>query len=126
MRVRISVMAGAILALATIGGCGGGGQPTAAPTAAPALAIECGASGSGTTVDIEDFAFSPNPVTVAANGFVTWTNKDGSAHTVSFDGGPDCGTLAAGASQTAKFTVAGTYSYHCSIHSSMKGTVTVQ
>jgi plastocyanin len=127
-------MIGAVLALAVFGGCGGGGggTPTATPaagvpTATPAVqAITCDATGTGTPVAIADFAFSPASVTVAVNGFVTWTNSDSAAHTVTFDSGPNCGTLANGATQTAQFTVAGTYPYHCAIHSSMKGTVVVQ
>jgi plastocyanin len=125
-------MIGAVLALAVLGGCGGGGGPTATPapagpTATPAApAVACNATGAGTAVAIAGNAFSPASVTVAVGGFVTWTNSDGISHTVTFDAGPNCGTLGSGATQTAQFTVAGTYAYHCQIHPSMKGTVVVQ
>lgn len=122
MRVRVPVMAVAILALAALGGCGGGGG---APTAAPSAAITCNASGSGTAATIADNTFSPSPATVSAGGLITWTNSDGTSHTVSFDSGPDCLTIPAGASQTVLFSVAGTYPYHCNIHRSMTGSVTV-
>jgi plastocyanin len=122
---------GAILALALVGGCGGGTtNPTAqpagpTPTAASA-AIVCAASGSGTAVAIADFAFNPASANATVNGFVTWSNNDGTTHTVTFDNGPDCGNVAGGGgTTTAQFTVAGTYAYHCKIHSTMHGTVVV-
>jgi plastocyanin len=118
-------MIGAVLALTLLGGCGGGTAPT--PTAPPAAqAITCNASGSGTAVAISNFAFNPASANVAVNGFVTWTNSDSTTHTVTFDSGPDCGSVnASGGTQTAQFTAAGTYAYHCKIHPSMKGTIVV-
>jgi plastocyanin len=77
-------------------------------------------------VGIANFAFTPATVSVTAGSTVTWTNADSAAHTVTFDGGPDCGQLATSSSVTATFAKAGTYSYHCTIHPTMKGTVTVQ
>lgn len=123
--MRVPVMIGAVLALAVFGGCGGGGGPAPTPTPG-AQAIACNATGTGTPVAIADFSFNPASVTVAVNGFVTWTNSDSATHTVTFDSGPNCGNAASGATQTAQFTVAGTYPYHCAIHSSMKGSVIVQ
>jgi plastocyanin len=100
---------------------GGGTASGAATTAASA------ASGSGTAATIADFAFSPQPITVKVGGAVTWTNKDGTTHTVTSDDGsfksPD---LAQGATFTANFKTAGTFAYICSIHTFMKGSVVVQ
>jgi plastocyanin len=57
---------------------------------------------------------------------VTWTNGDTTDHTVTFDNGPDCGHVtASGGTVTVTFPKVGTYAYHCTIHASMKGTVTV-
>ena len=124
MRVPLPLTVLAVLALAA---CGGSSTPTQAPGAAtptPA-AIACPATGSGTAARIVDFSFTPNPASVSNGGLVTWTNNDGTAHTVTFDSGPDCGNVASGASLTVQFNAPGTYPYHCSIHSSMKGSVTV-
>jgi plastocyanin len=138
VRVPLPLTFLAVIALAACGG----GSPTVAPTtAAPGTpagatgtpagatatpaAIVCAATGSGTAATIADFAFAPNPVTVSSGGFATWTNNDSTTHTVTFDTGPDCGNVAAGASVTVAFNAAGTYPYHCSIHPSMKGSVTV-
>lgn len=146
--MRVPIAIGAILALALVTACGGGtaatatpGGPTATPaagtatpvaatpvaaTATPAAAaIVCDASGEGGSVAIENFSYDPASATVATNGFVTWTNRDGATHTVTFDGGPNCGSLGGGASEIVQFTVAGTYPYHCNIHPDMKGTVEV-
>jgi plastocyanin len=56
---------------------------------------------------------------------VTWTNNDSVAHTVT---GTDFASsqLAPGSTFSHKFTTAGSFDYHCSIHPSMTGNVTVQ
>lgn len=130
MRVPLPLTVLAAIALAA---CGGSSTPTAGGTGTPApgaatptpAAIVCAATGSGTAATIANFAFAPSPVTVSSGGFATWTNNDSTTHTVTFDSGPDCGNVAAGASVTVAFNAPGTYPYHCSIHSSMKGSVTV-
>jgi plastocyanin len=134
VRVPLPFTLGAAIALVVLAACGGnaatqppaGGTPPAGATAtATAAAIECGAAGTGTAATIANFAFAPNPVTVSSGGTITWTNNDSTAHTVTFDSGPDCKNVAAAASVTVKFNAPGSYPYHCTIHSSMKGTVTV-
>lgn len=80
------------------------------------------------SVAIQNFAFSPTAITVKKGTTVTWTNKDSTAHTVTeTDGqnGPKSGDLAQGATYTFTFNTAGTFHYHCAIHSEMTGTVTV-
>jgi plastocyanin len=72
-------------------------------------------------------AYHPNPVTVQAGQAVTWTWEDqGNQHSVSADDASFESCLqGSGSSFTTTFTKAGTYPYHCSIHSQMKGSVTV-
>jgi plastocyanin len=127
--VRISFIsglgAGVILAVATACGGSSASQPPGQASQAAAGAQCGGTAGSGQAVAIKNFAFTPATVTVSANGTVTWANGDTTAHTVTFDNGPDCGNVAAGATVTATFSSAGTYAYHCTIHPSMKGSVTV-
>jgi plastocyanin len=86
-----------------------------------------GAAGSGgNTVTIADFAFSPKDEQVAAGTTVTWTNNDSFAHSVVADDGSfDSKPLDGGASFSFTFDKAGSYSYICGIHNSMKGTITV-
>jgi plastocyanin len=72
------------------------------------------------SVSIENFAFSPAVIHLLPGGTVTWTNKDATPHTVTDNGGKfDSGNMAV--DQTFKFTfaTAGTYTYHCTIHSMM-------
>jgi plastocyanin len=57
---------------------------------------------------------------------VTWSNEDSVGHTVTANGGAfGSGTIAPGTSFTRTFATAGTFAYHCSIHPSMTGTITV-
>ncbi len=91
----------------------------AATAAAPAHAT--------VQVTIQNFAFSPKTLTVAPGTTVRWTNKDSAAHTVTSDSGSTLasGDLSQGKSYTHTFSAAGTYTYHCAIHSFMHGTVVV-
>jgi plastocyanin len=78
-------------------------------------------------VYIIDMAFSPLSLTVPVNTTVKWTNKDGIAHTVTSSTGLfDSGTLSNNATFTYTFTVAGTYTYFCTIHPDMAGVIVVQ
>jgi len=96
---------------------------TPATTASPAVA--------GAQISIKGFAFNPNQPSVAKGATITWTNDDGTTHTVT-SGVP--GTPAGKFDQRVEpgktfaftFTDAGTYEFFCSIHNSMRGTVTVK
>jgi plastocyanin len=78
------------------------------------------------SVTIQNFAFAPASISVAAGSTVTWTNKDAVAHTSTSDAtGWDSGALAQNASFSHKFDTPGTFTYHCLFHPNMTGTVTV-
>ncbi len=79
-------------------------------------------------VTIDNFAFSPATITIKKGTTVTWTNKDSAMHTVTESDnstGPDSGDLATGKSYSFTYSQTGTFTYHCSIHPSMVGTVKV-
>jgi plastocyanin len=78
-------------------------------------------------VFIQNSAFNPSTITVAANTTITWTNKDGMSHTVTSKTGSELnsGNIAADGTWSHTFTAAGTYQYYCTIHTSMNGTVKV-
>lgn len=80
------------------------------------------------TMDIADFAFANPDLHVKVGDTVVWTNQDTAPHTVTSDTGNELmsPTLSNGQSYSHTFTTAGTYAYHCTIHSMMKGTVTVE
>ena len=73
--------------------------------------------------------YSPAQVTViiGVNNTVVWTNHDVIIHDVIANNGFfSSGDIAPGAAFSFTFTVAGTYSYHCSYHSIMAGVVVVK
>jgi plastocyanin len=79
-----------------------------------------------TTISISTFAF-PATTTVSVGDTVTWHNTSGATHTATADGGSFAtGSIADGASKSVTFSTAGSFAYHCSIHSSMTGTIIVQ
>jgi plastocyanin len=86
-----------------------------------------GSGGPGTNeVWIQGMSFNPATITVSAGTTITWTNKDGGAHTVTSDAALfDSGSIGSGSSISFSFGSAGTYSYHCAIHPSMTGKVVV-
>jgi LPXTG-motif cell wall-anchored protein len=100
--------------------------PTPAPrpaSSAPNPIAEAAASGG---VSIQGFAFHPGSMTVNVGDTVTWTNHDSASHTATAnDGSFDTGTLKPGQSGSHTFNRAGTFSYICSIHPNMHGTITV-
>jgi LPXTG-motif cell wall-anchored protein len=93
------------------------------PSASPAPAVAKGSA----SVSIVDFAFSPASVTIGVGGSVTWTNTGEEDHDATPTGGgfSSTGNLEPGASATRTFSSAGTFSYICTIHPDMKGTVVV-
>jgi plastocyanin len=84
--------------------------------------------GHGNAITVSNNSFNPNPDTATA-GVVTftWSNASNS-HNVSWITGPT--TPANSQTKTTgtyQATLAqGTYTYHCTIHSGMNGTIVVQ
>lgn len=78
------------------------------------------------TVEIKSFSFQPDSITVQVGATVSWVNRDSVDHTVtSGDGAFNSGNIMSGGGFKFTFTKPGTYNYHCSIHPSMTGVVTV-
>ena len=86
---------------------------------------------AGTSVRISEsnnvYHFGPAKVFVNVGGRVTWSNGSDAPHTVTSDSGTELSspTLGAGATFSHTFSATGTFTYHCSIHTYMKGTVVV-
>ncbi len=101
--------------------CGGGDDSSSSGTTAAA------ASGSNTSagvaVTIDNFAFSTKPVKAGESFQVE--NKDDTEHTFTSDDGKFDVTVPAGKTVTVDALTAGTYKFHCSIHTSMHGTLEV-
>jgi plastocyanin len=75
---------------------------------------------------IDNLAFDPFNITVSVNTTVTWTNMDGTDHTVTSDDSSFVGgTLSDGDTFQVTFIEEGQYLYHCELHPDMRGVVTV-
>lgn len=101
--------------------------------------MSCGSSttatpDTGEAVTIQSLSFSPSTLTIAVGTTVTWTNNGGTNHTVTSGtfGDADSGTefdsrvVIDGETFVHEFTTAGTYDYHCDLHPTMTGTITVE
>lgn len=107
-------------------GAGTGAGAAATPTTGGRYGSGTDSGGAAGSVQIAGFAFAPANLTVPVGSTVTWTNGDSTTHTVTADDGSfDSGQLAQGATFSQVFATAGTFTYHCAIHSSMKATITV-
>jgi plastocyanin len=85
-----------------------------------------GSQSGGAAVTVDNFAFTPASLNVKAGQQVTWTNKQqGVTHTVTADGGAFDHQLPSAATFSFTFAKAGSFPYHCTIHSSMHGTIVV-
>ena len=104
----------------------GSSSKTATPVASGSTTPGASTPASDTgqiTID-SNFTFTTTPV--KAGGTVTVKNTSNSQHTVTSDntGGFDV-TIDAGKTATFTAPAAGTWKFHCNIHTFMKGTLTV-
>ena len=77
-------------------------------------------------IRIVDNRFRGGTITVDRGTVVKWVNKGSNLHTTTSDTRLwDSGDLSSGEVFRKKFRRAGTFPYHCEIHSSMTGTITV-
>jgi len=72
--------------------------------------------------------FVPATVVIPAGRMVTWRNDDAVTHTTTEDSATPLwnASRAPGQTYARTFSTAGTFTYHCSIHAGMTGTVIVQ
>jgi plastocyanin len=78
------------------------------------------------TVTISDYKFSASTVTIHVGTAVRWKNNGPSQHSAKARNGAfNTGLLSPGHSASHTFRHAGKYSYFCSIHPFMHGTVIV-
>ena len=124
-----------VLTSILIAACGGSSySPSTAPSPTPSPTPSPSPSGASSSVSIPvgasslaNKAFSPDELNVAVGTHVTWTNADSVAHTSTSDvSGWNSGTIPPGGQFSVDFQSAGTFSYHCTIHPGMVGTVNVR
>jgi plastocyanin len=77
-------------------------------------------------VQVDNFTFGPDTLTVPADSTVTWLNKDDVPHVIaSNDGIFRSKALDTDDKYSYTFTKPGTYEYFCSIHPKMVGKIIV-
>ena len=107
----------------SLSGCSSPQSPQIATTTTPAQPV------GSNEILIKNFAFSPASLTIRTGATVTWLNQDEATHQIASDpvtpAAFSSDPLADGASYRFTFIKPGTYTYHCSIHPSMKGTIIV-
>lgn len=86
-----------------------------------------GTSNKQNTIEIKDFAFNPQTLTVKSGQTITWINRDEEPHTVvsvekQFK---KSSALDTDESFTITAGAPGTYTYFCSVHPKMTGTIVV-
>jgi len=124
------ILCASCLALAAMSACdNGSGTGTNMPGSGPPVGT-AGVNLGTPSVHIaatDQLVFSPATQTVGVGQIVEWTNTGTVVHTITFDAYPYLSdpTLAPGGTWEVRFTKAGTYPYHCTIHAGMTGTLTV-
>lgn len=82
---------------------------------------------TGAAVAIDNFVFGPEKLTVRAGATVTWTNRDDIPHTVaSKDRLFKSKVMDTDESYSFTFATPGEYTYFCSLHPHMTGTIVVE
>jgi len=95
------------------GGSGGGASGDPKPTE---------------TIRISEYLYKPEPAAVRVGRKVSVVNEDDAPHTVTDKAERrafDSGTIKGDARGSVTFSAAGTYSYFCEFHPTMRGSVTV-
>jgi len=114
------------MVLAAIGACAG----IAVLSTILAMKHRVADAAEPSTVQIENFQFLPNTLTIPVGGSVTWVNHDGDIHSIAADDGDPQMFKSAGLDTDDKFsftfTKPGTYAYHCGLHPHMMAKIIVQ
>jgi len=84
--------------------------------------------GKENTIEIKDFMFNPPTITVKSGETIIWINRDEEPHTVVSVGKKFQKSSALDTDQEFSITVgaSGTYTYFCSVHPKMTGTIVVE
>ncbi len=128
---RVSVVLASVVAAAFLSSCGSSSSSDSSDTQAPSAI-----GGYGKTVDSTVAVDTGSQITISGAAFsvtgdvkstdtVSVTNNDSFKHTVTSDDGVFDVTVEGGATESLPSLSPGTYAFHCKIHSTMHGTLTV-
>jgi plastocyanin len=133
--LRVTVLAVFVGVVAVACSSGGDTTTTAAVGTSTTVAAATTTAGGetttsaagGETIVIHDFSFNPSEITVPVGTTVTWNNGDGVGHTSTSDDGLwDSDVIQPGDTFEFTFAEPGVYPFHCNIHRTMTGAVTVE
>ncbi len=139
-RATVGLATCAVLLLAACSSSAATTAPSAVASAAPPVEVSAAASAPAAggaacsqsadagqvAVAVKGFAFGPADIGAKVGQIVTFNNGDSAPHTATLDDGScSTGTISSGSADGLLFSVAGSYPFHCKIHPTMKGTITV-
>ncbi len=127
---RVTLQCTAVVALASgLAACGSksASPPSTSGSSASTTAGSGSSTASGsTTVDIKNYKFMPDKLTVKVGSTITVHNMDSTVHTLTATNKAfDTGDIPANGTKTITVSKPGTYPYVCTIHQFMMGTLTV-
>jgi plastocyanin len=115
-----------VLALVAAAACGGGGSDNTPTT--PIIPSTPATPVATTNVSLQNSQFNPENIVVVPSSVITFRNEDGINHNVIFANQAIASVdqWASGNRTVTMPATPGTYSYTCTIHAGMNGTVKVQ
>jgi plastocyanin len=127
-RRLIWTLAATVCAVALLlGGCGGSSNSGETTQVASEMTSTPSGGAGGDAVTIKDFAYAPPTLMVSRGSTIRFTNDDSTEHTATAAGGGfDTGSIGQGQTKSVKLDTSGTFSYVCTFHPFMHGTVTVR
>jgi len=127
-RPRLALIVAACAAALLLGACGGSsGSEDSTQADNGAMSSTPPSGGGSDAVSIKNFAYEPPSLTVSKGTTVKFTNDDTTEHTATASGGGfDTGSIAAGKAKSVTLDSSGTFSYVCTFHPFMHGTITVK
>jgi plastocyanin len=116
-------IASILAAMSLLGvGCGSSG-----PSSSSSASASGGGNGKVVKDTISNYTFAPATLTVTARTTIAWTNKDSTPHTATASSSSfDTGAIDSGQTKEVTLTKPGTYTFVCSFHPFMHGTIIVK
>ena len=124
---RAAVLAASLATLA-LAGCGGDSAAAVSSSAAsPVQAATALGKAAAVIKATDDLKFAPSTTSVKTGQIVEFDNTGAMAHEITFDTAPDANlaSFPAGGRWQVEFSAAGTYTFQCTFHPGMTGTLTV-
>ena len=113
----------AVAAVGLLTACGGSKPGAGSSTRSTAQVVK---GSSAATVTVKNFSFTPGDLTVAKGTRVTWKFEDSAKHNVTAKGDEFRSKDIESGSYSYVFNTVGKYSYLCSLHQYMTGSIVVK